>query len=106
MPPTAQVNVSESLAWPSLAVTVTLYGVPLAAPLGRVPVIAPVVGLIVRPDGRPPAVNVSESPPTSVAVNVRSTLSPAALTWLPGLVRTGSGTPAPTVQLNVALSEV
>ncbi len=53
MAETVQAKVWLLLDVPSLAVTVTSYGVPLAAPLASVPEISPVLLLMLKPPGKP-----------------------------------------------------
>ncbi|MFN8122182.1 MAG: hypothetical protein U0237_07090 [Thermoleophilia bacterium] len=63
--------------------TVTAYGLPAAAPVASVPVIAPVEASIDRPGGRPVADQVSAWAGTSgsVAVTCSETGSPSPLDW-------------------------
>src|SRR5205809_539036 len=63
---TFQVKVTLPVLWPSLADTVTLYGLPLTAALVIVPLRTPVLESMLRPGGRPVALQVSGSPSLSV----------------------------------------
>ena len=63
----------------SSTVTVTVYGLPVAAVDATVPVMCPVVGPIDKPAGRPLAAYVSGSLSASLAEIARSTTSPSAL---------------------------
>ena len=68
------------VATPSDTVTVTLYGLPVAAPFAIVPLIPAVVGvmtLILSPGGRLVALKLSESLSTSLATILSATGAPA-----------------------------
>ena len=68
------------VATPSDTVTVTLYGLPVAAPFAIVPLITAVVGvmtLILSPGGRLVALKLSEPPSTSLATILSATGAPA-----------------------------
>src|SRR2546423_10080956 len=68
------------VATPSDTVTVTLYGLPVAAPFTIVPLITAVVGvmpLIRSPGGRFMALKLSGSPSTSLATILSATVAPS-----------------------------
>src|SRR5262249_3015474 len=97
---TFQVKLVLALApWPSLAVTITEYALAAAV---TVPVMVPVVGLMLRPAGRPVAPKVHGSPlgrPPAAMVN--GVIVPAAgLVCVPGLVRERTD----TFQVKLALA--
>src|SRR5262249_6679003 len=52
---TVQVKLVLALAVPCVAVSVTVYGLPVCAPVAIVPLISPVVLLMLRPVGNPVA---------------------------------------------------
>src|SRR5437870_2323217 len=101
---TVQVKLWLAPAMPSEALTLTVYGVVLAALAASVPVMMPLSGSMPRPAGRPLAVQVIGSPSLSLPATDNSTSSPAALTWLPGLVTAGLWLAGVTVQLKVWLA--
>ena len=79
---------------------VTLYDPFGAVPIAMVPVIAPVLGLMLRPGGKPTAPKLSVPPLASVALSVRDTTSPSILSCVPGFV---SVIGLFTVQVNITL---
>ena len=72
------------LASPSDTVTMTLYGLPTAAPFAIVPLTMPVVVLILSPGGSFMALKLSVSPSTSLALMLSATVDPSCEVWSPG----------------------
>src|SRR5262249_55245232 len=97
---TVQVKLSLALCPPSLAVTVTLYGVVEAAPPAMVPEIRPVVGLMLSPPGKPVELNVTTHPKGSQALDGAPAESPVTSRRLPA-VRTAICGAGATCQVNI-----
>ena len=76
---TVHVKDALTLATPSDTVTVTLYGLPTAAPGATVPLMSPVVVLILRPGGKPVALKVRASPSGSLALIGSDTVAPSGV---------------------------
>src|SRR5258706_15318301 len=100
---TVQVKLVLADKVPSETVTVTLWEPALA--YDNVPVIAPVVGLIVRAGGSPVALYVSVSPSGSLAVTARLTVAFSACVWSVIAVMTGARFRFVTVQVKLVLAD-